>query len=192
MAVVAGDAVVHAKERVAGLLQVIELRVLPALGVVAVGALRAPLAAMHIIGRVAGHAFLGRILVAVAEMTGRARDLGVPVAQWESRLVVVVTDVPPGGLIVTGGAVAAELALVGLFLTVAGEAVAGGFAVGLTGDMTTCARHARVGAPERVVVVVGIALLKAQFLEVAPAPEVLGVAVAALGGVDARQAAVEA
>jgi hypothetical protein len=192
VAVIAGDAVVHAKKRVAGLLQVIELRVLPALGVVTVGALGAPLAPVHIIGLVAGDAFLGRILVAVAEMTGRAGNLGVPVMQRKGGLVVVVAHAPPGTLIVTGSAVAPELALVGLFLTVAAEAVARRLAVGLTGLVATRAGHNRVCTLERVVGVLVIELLAAEFDDVTVAPEVLGVAGAALGGLDGGQVAVEA
>src|SRR5207253_1901765 len=80
VAVVAGDAVVHPLERETGLLEVIELRGLPALGDVALGALGAALAVVHVVRLVAGDALLGRPLVAVAEVTGRARRLGVLVA----------------------------------------------------------------------------------------------------------------
>jgi hypothetical protein len=86
---------------------------------------------------------------------------------------VVITDGPPRGLVVTGGAVATEFAFVWLFLAVAAEAVARRFAVGLTGDVTTRARHARVGTLERVVGCVVIELLEAEFHDVAVAAEVL-------------------
>src|SRR6516162_5665398 len=95
VAVVARNVVVHAEERVAGLLQVVELRVLPALRVMTVAALGAAFAVVHIIRRVTGDTFLRGVLVAVAEMTSRAGDLGVPVAEREGGLVVVVTHAPP-------------------------------------------------------------------------------------------------
>jgi len=53
VAVVAGDAVVHTLEREAGLLLVIELRVLPALGDVAFSALDTTVAVVHVVRLVA-------------------------------------------------------------------------------------------------------------------------------------------
>src|SRR6516162_6642566 len=83
VAVVARNAVVHAEKRVAGLLQVVEFRVLPALRVVTVGALGAALAVVYVIRRVTGVALLRSVLVTVPEMTSRAGDLGMPVAERE-------------------------------------------------------------------------------------------------------------
>src|SRR6516162_751079 len=72
------------------------------------------------------------------------------------------------------------------------EAVARGFAVGLTRDMAARTRHADMRTLQRVVSMVVIELLAAELHDVGVAPEVLGVAGTTLGGVDTRQSAVEA
>src|SRR5947207_97781 len=191
VAVVAGDAVVHPLERETGLLEVIELRGLPALGDVALGALGAALAVVHVVRLVAGDALLGRVLVAVAEVTGRARRLGVLVAQRKGGLVVVVADVPPGALVVAGAAVAPQLALVRLLFSMTGDAFLLRVAKGLAGGVTALAHHVDVRAAQRIVGVLVIELLVAQLHDVGGAAEMLVVAGAALRDVDAGEAAVE-
>src|SRR5258708_38755094 len=104
MAVVAGNAIVHAFECVAGLLLVIELRGLPVLGDVALATPRAAIAMVHIVGLVTGDAVLGRALVAIAEVAGGAGHFRMPGAQREGRLVMGVTDLAPGaGALLRGG-----------------------------------------------------------------------------------------
>src|SRR5437588_393967 len=191
VAVVAGDPVVHPLEREAGLLEVIELRGLPALGDVALGALGAALAVVHVVRLVAGDALLGRVLVAVAEVTGRARRLGVLVAQRKGGLVVVVADVPPGALVVAGAAVAPQLPLVRLLFSMTGDAFLLRIAKELAGGVTALAHHIDVRAAQRIVGVLVIELLVAQLHDVGGAAEMLGVAGAALRDVDAGEAAVE-
>jgi hypothetical protein len=191
VAIVAGDAIVHPFEREAGLLEVVELRGLPALGDVALAALGAALAVVHVVRLVAGDALLGRILVAIAEVTGGARRLRVLVAQRKGRLVVVVADVAPGALVVTGAAVAPQLALVRLLFLMARVAILRRIAIALAGGVATLAHHIGVRAAQRIVGVLVIELLVTQLDDVGCAAEMLGVARAALRDVDAGEAAVE-
>src|SRR5262252_320150 len=170
----------------------VELRVLPASGVVAIGALGPTLAAMYIVRLMAGDAIFGRVLVAVAEMTGSAGDLGMPVVQWKGGLVVIVVHAAPGTLLVARRTIAPELAFVRLLLAVATQAVARRLAVGLTRLMATRARHDGVRALQRVVGAIVIELLAAEFDDVGVAPEMLRVAGAAFGGFDGGEVAMVA
>src|SRR5256885_16097157 len=96
------------------------LRVLPAGGDVALGALDSTVAVVHVVRLVARDAFLGRALVTVAKVTGRAGRLAVLVAQRKRGLVVIVAHVAPGAGVVTGAAVPPQFTFVGLLLAVAG------------------------------------------------------------------------
>jgi len=146
MAIRAVDACVDAQQGEAGLLRMIELRSLPARGRVAVGAFRAALAAMHVVGRMTGNALLRRALVAIAEMTGEARNLLVPVAQWERRLVVVEADVPPGCAVVAARTVASQLALVRFLSSMTRVAIGRRFAEALGFRVAAVARDSGVRA----------------------------------------------
>src|SRR5207249_1921433 len=110
VAVVAGDAVVHALERETGLLLVIELRVLPGAGDVALGALDTPVAVVHVVRLVARDAFFGRIFITVAEVTGRAGRLTVLVPQWKRGLIVIVACGAPRSRRDTSGSHAPDCA----------------------------------------------------------------------------------
>src|SRR5207302_5594448 len=166
VAVVAGDAVVHALERETGLLLVIELRVLPGAGDVTLGALDTPVAVVHVVRLVARDAFFGRIFITVAEVTGRAGRLTVLVPQWKRGLVVIVAYVAPGAGVVTGAAVTSQFALVGLLLAVAADALPGRFAVTLAGGVAALAHHVGVRAAQRIVGVLVIELLVTQLHDV--------------------------
>lgn len=72
-----------------GLPAVVELRRLPAGDCVAIGAVVAAAAVVHIVRRVARGAFLGRTTVVLAHVAGSARNLTMLVAQGEARLLVV-------------------------------------------------------------------------------------------------------
>src|SRR5205823_5803873 len=185
---VAGDLLVLPGEGPRGVARVVEARRLPFLAAVADAAV---LAEVHVVRLVAGDALLGRPLVAVAEVTGRAGRLGVLVAQRKGGLVVVVADVPPGALVVAGAAVASELPLVRLLFSMTGDAFLLRIAKGLAGCVTALAHHVEVRAAQRIVGVLVIELLVAQLHDVGGAAEMLGVAGAALRNVDAGEAAVE-
>src|SRR4029077_9545479 len=180
VAVVAGDAVMHALEREAGLLLVIELRVLPAGGDVALTALDPAVAVVHVVRLMARDALFGGVLVTVAEVTGRAGRLGVLVPQRKCGLVVIVAHVAPGAGVVTGSAVTPQFAFVGLLLAVAADALPGGVAVTLAGGVAALAHHAGVCAAQRIVGVLVIELLVTQLHDVCFATQMLGVAGAAL------------
>src|SRR2546429_403108 len=180
VAVVAGDAVVHALERETGLLLVIELRVLPGAGDVTLGALDTPVAVVHVVRLVARDAFFGRIFITVAEVTGRAGRLTVLVPQWKRGLVVIVAYVAPGAGVVTGAAVTPQFALVGLLLAVAADALPGRFAVTLAGGVAALAHHVGVRAAQRIVGVLVIELLVTQLHDVRLPTQMFGVAGAAL------------
>src|SRR3984893_7095990 len=180
VAVVAGDAVVYTLEREAGLLLVIELRILPALGDVAFSALDTTVAVVHVVRLVAGDALFGRVLVTVAEVTGRAGWLKVLVAQWKHGLVVIVFHVAPRAGVVAGAAVAAQFAFVGLLLAMAAEALLGGVAVVLAGGVAALAHHDGVRAAQRIVGVLVIELLVTQLHDVCLPTQMFGVTGATL------------
>ena len=119
VAILAVDASVHALEREARLLRVIELRRLPARGRVAVAALGPALAVVHVVRRVAGRALLRCALVAIAEVALHAGHFDVLVAQRIRGLVVIEVHVAPGRGVVAGRAVLPELAFMRLVLLVA-------------------------------------------------------------------------
>src|SRR6267143_600331 len=171
VAIGAGDVVVDALEREAGLLLVIELRVLPAAGAVAIGAFRTAIPAVHIVRLVTGHAFLRRVLVAIAEVAGDARHVDVLVAQREVSLVVIVADVPPLAGVMTGVALAAQLALVRLLFLMAGDAFLGRFAKALAHEVATLADDGRVSAAQGELSALVIELLTAQFHDIARAAQ---------------------
>src|SRR5947207_2426248 len=193
----------------------------PALRRVALIALLAEAAGVHIVRPMAAHA-LGRQLLRhhVRRVAGVAGDLlvlpgegprgvarvvearrlpflaavadaAVLVAQRKACLVVVVADVPPGALVVAGAAVAPQLALVRLLFSMTGDAFLLRIAKGLAGGVTALAHHVDVRAAQRIVGVLVIELLVAQLHDVGGAAEMLGVAGAALRDVDAGEAAVE-
>ena len=192
VAVVAGDAAVYPVQRKARFLLVIELLRLPRLGRMAFLALDAALAVVDVVGLVAGDAFLRCVLVAVAEVAGRARDLRVLVAQREGGLVVVVTHVPPGTVVVAGAAVLAEASLMRLVFPMAAEAVPRDIAVLLAGGVAAAAGDVDVRAVELIVGEVVLELLGDELDDVAGAAEMLGVAGGALRGGDSLHMAVVA
>ena len=146
MAIRTVDTCVDTQQGEAGLLRMIELRRLPARCRMAVGAFRAALAAMHVVGRMTGNALLRRALVAIAEMTGEARNLLVPVAQRERRLVVVEADVPPGCAVVAARTVASQLALVRFLSSMTRVAIGRRFAEALGFRVAAVARDSGVRA----------------------------------------------
>lgn len=182
MAVLAVDMRVCAFECETGFLPVVELGGFPAGGGVAVAALRTPLRSVHIVGRVAGHALPGCVLVSVAEMAADARYFSMFVAQRECRLFMVVRDVAPEGGLMARGAIAAQPALVRLLLLVTIEAFRGSFPVWLCGDVTTGAYDGLVCAGQRKFRALVIELIAAQLDDVARAAQVLRMAGAALRG----------
>ncbi len=144
MTICAVNACVDAQQGKAGLLRMIELRGLPARGRVAVGAFRAALASMHVVRRMTGNALLRRALVAIAEVTGEARDVLVLVAQRERSLVVIEADVPPGCAVVAARAVASESALVRFLPAMTGVAIGRRFAEALAFRMAAVAGNSGV------------------------------------------------
>jgi len=162
------------------LLRVIKLRRLPARRRMTVIALRAALAAMHVIRGMAGRALLWRALVTVFEVTGEARDVLVLVPQWERRLVVIEVDPPPGNTVVAAPAIVPELTRVRLLLAMARVAIGRRFAeafpfhvTAIAGYRDMCPLQGEVGA--RV-----IELVAAQLDDVGVATEMFGVARLAL------------
>ncbi len=133
-----------------------------------------------------------RALVAISEVASDAGNLGVLFAQRIRCLVVVKSHVPPRDHIVTRPAIVTQLAFVRLDLLVTRGAIARGFAEFLSGGMTAFARHACVRTLQRKIGRLVIELLAAQFHDIAVAPEVLGMACAALGGRNALYPAVHA
>ena len=191
MAARAVDARVHALQRKAGLLRMVELAALPAGSRVAIGAFRTALPAMHVIGCMAGNALLGRVLVAIPKVASHAGKPDVLVLQRECRLAVVECDVPPQGRVVARGAVAPQLPFMGLILLVAVDTAAGRVAIGFAGVMATAAFERRVRAPQRKLRPVVIELRRTELYDVTVASEMLGVAGSALCARNTGQLAVE-
>lgn len=192
MTVAAIDVGVHPFQGEAGLLLVIEFAGLPARGRMTLAAFRAALATMHIIGCVAGGTGLRRVLVVVAEMAAQAGYLDVFVVQRETRLVMVETDLLPARGVVTGGAIAPELAVVGIYLAVAVHARRRRLAVRLVRRVTSAASDRSVRALQRKLGCSVIELVAIEFDDVAIATEMLAVAGPALRARNSRQLAVKA
>src|ERR1700722_7869720 len=98
-AAVAGEAIdliVHAEQCVVRLLEMVELRRFPFLGHVALAAVIAARAAVLIVGLVAAHAGLGRLLVVPSDVARIAGHRQVRAGQLEVRLVMIELAAGPG------------------------------------------------------------------------------------------------
>src|SRR5579864_9012749 len=157
-----------------------------------IAALGAALAGVHVVRLVTGGAVPGRLLVAVAEVTGGAGELRVLFPEREGRLVVVVAQVAPGARVMTGAAVAPQPSLVRLLFLMAAEAVARRIAIGLAGRVAARAGEIGMGAAQPVVRQVVVELLRHELDDVAAATEMLAVAGVALRPGHAGQVPVEA
>jgi len=105
VAILTADVSMTAEEGETCLARVIELLRGPVRRRVAVAALGSLTATVHVVGHVATHALLGRALVVLAGMAGRARDGAMLVSERKVGLVVVETRLPPRLGAVTGHAV---------------------------------------------------------------------------------------
>lgn len=176
MTIRAVDACVDTQQGEAGLLRVIELRSLPARGRMTVGALRAALVAMHVVGRMTGNALLRRVLVSIAEVAGEARDVFVLVSQRECGLVVVEADASPSRAVVTACTVASKPALVRFLSAMTGVAIGWRVAEALAFRMTAVAANGGMRALQREVSATVIELLATELDDVSIPSEVFGVA----------------
>jgi hypothetical protein len=145
MALLAVDSRMLAFEGEAGLLLVIELGGLPARHGVARATLVSALAAVHVIGRVTGDAFLRCSFVSVPQVTGDAGDVAMLLLKGESSLRVIEAGVMPHSGVVACSAIRSQFPLMGVFLPVAVHASGRRLAVRAAGDMTARARQTGVG-----------------------------------------------
>lgn len=99
-------------------------------------------------------------------------------------LVVVECDVAPDSHLVTGGAVAAQPAVVRLDLAVTADALDRGLAEGRARRMTALTGRIEMRATQRVVGALVVELIAIELDDVSCAAEVLGMACAALGRLD--------
>lgn len=70
----------------------------------------------------AGYTLHRRILVTITRMAGNALRISVFVAESKAGLAVIKPGVQPGHAAMTGGAIRAQLPLMGFILLVAGHA----------------------------------------------------------------------
>ena len=165
----------------AGFLGVIELRRVPGALRVALPALDAAGGAVHVIGRVAADTLHRRVFPVIAGMAGRTGNLGVVALQGKAGLGVVVADLRPALRSVAGGAIGAELALMGINALVAVDAATRRLAEGLAGLVATGAGDLPMPAFQLEIGARVIKLLRHQVDDLAVTAQVLGVAGAALG-----------
>ena len=158
----AADPVVHAKELVAGLFQVIVFRRLPFLGDMAFGAVRAPRATMFIVCRVATIAALRSLRVATANVAGVAGQGGMRPGQLKVRGVVIKFPAAPRRRAVALPTGLRELALMHIVGLVASDAGAGRLAPRLVLRVACRAIECRVRAIERKI---GVLVRKCQTVE---------------------------
>ena len=191
VAVLTVDTSVHALEREARLLGVIELGGLPTGGGVTVAAAGTALTTMYVIRRMAGHTLLRGAFVSIAEVAAHAGDLCMLVLERKCRPVVVELYSPPDGVFVAGGAIAAEFALVRLVLLVTIDTTGGGFPICLAGLMTIAAVECRMCAVQWKLSALVVELVAAQLHDVTTATQMLRMTCTALGRSDTGQFAVE-
>ena len=163
---------VAAQQRKTGFLRVVEFLRLPARGRVAIGAFCPALAPMNIVGRMTGDTLLRSSFVPVAKVTTGAGDVGVFVQQRIVSFRVIKVDLTPARRAVTGGAVPAQLALVGLLLLMTIEAGSARLTIGLTGRMTVSTVERGMAAGQGKFGQLMIELRDAQFDDVACASQV--------------------
>lgn len=136
-----------AKQREFGLLRVIELCAFPGFNCVAILALGAKFAAMHILQGVAIVAGGGQAFVNFADMAGKAGCLGVATTQWEFGFFVIKDrNLFPAIDHMAGFAFFAQIAFMGLAVGVAGKACVRRFAEFFTHHMALFASNGFVAA----------------------------------------------
>ena len=191
MTILTVDARVNAFERESRFLGVVELGRLPSRGGVTFAAALATLALVDVVGRMAGDALAGRVLVAVAEMALHTRNFEVLFPQRECRFAVIELHASPRAGLVASRALFAELALVRLHLLMAGQAIRGSIAEELVRPMTAVTGQAAVCALKHKVGHRMVELLGDQFDDIRVAAQMLRVTGAALRRIDTGKPAVE-
>jgi len=147
---------------------------------------------MNVVQLMAARAVPGRALVALARVTERTGDLGVSALEGELGVGVIEARLAPALLAVTAGAVAAELAGVGVVGGVTPRAVRRRVAAVRARLVAALAGDALVGAAQRVVRRIVREGARVESDDVGVASLVLGVADAALRRTHRWRPAVEA
>src|SRR6266404_513450 len=184
------DAVVHAQQFVARLLEVVVLRRPPLLGNVAFFAVLAPRAPVLIVGGMAAIAGFRRLLVMPCDVTGVARHGLVSARQLEVRLVVIELSAGPARRAVAFAARLRELPVVHVVVFVAPDAGRGGLAPGLAFFVACLAGQRRMRLLESEVGEAMIELRAAELHDVGLAALMLGMASPALADTGVRHPAV--
>ena len=192
-AAVAGDAVdliVHAEQFEFRFLEMVELRRLPFLGHVALAAVIAARSTMFIVGLMAAHAGLGRLLVPPSDVACIAGHGHVRARQFEVRLVMIELAAGPAQGTVAFAARLRELFVVDVVFLVAADAGRGSFAPSLAFLVAAFAVERSMRSLEREVGEVMIELRAAELHDVGVAASVLRMAGAAFADAGVGHAAV--
>lgn len=104
-------------------LAVIEGGVLPTVGVMTSGTDRAELSVMSVVGGVTSHALSRCTFVLAVHMAGGTRHTAVRAGKREARAAVVEIHVLPGGRVMAGGTIRAELTVMLVIRRVTGKTV---------------------------------------------------------------------
>jgi hypothetical protein len=104
---------------------VIEVDIHPSAGIMAGGAVGSKLAAMRVLGGVAGVTILRRAFEYVIHVTGRTLHIHMPAGERKTGLIVIEAYILPGAGVMAGATVCAELSVVHILGGMARKAVCG-------------------------------------------------------------------
>ena len=183
---------VRANQREVGRAGMIEPGCFPPCLVVTAGAVGTPSPLMRVVGCMTGHAAGRCSVITVCGVTTRAGEAGVTAPEVVPGGMVIEAGVAPAPRFVALRAVGAEAPRVSIIVAVTGCALTRRLAIALAARVTTRARDTRMPAVEREIGRRVVERKRTQVHDVAVAPQVLGVAGAALDPFHVRNAAVPA
>jgi hypothetical protein len=178
-------------QREARLRFVVEDRTRPTLWRVAARTITAEMAAVYIVGGVAGAAIGRRVLVAITRVTKPTIDANVRSLECEPGRRVLELGLPPAALEMASRTVIAQATAMRVVFPVTVGALLGRLAIRLLGDVTGRARHLAVPAPKFEVGKAVLEGLSVETEDVGITSLVLAVAVAAERPLHARIAPVQ-
>lgn len=145
----AGQGGMRASERKLRLAPVVEMHGLPAVGAVALPAIRAEAPHVNVVDTVTTVAVRRGALVAAIRVTQSTRDVAVLSLEGKAAAIVVEANLAPGRLPVTAPAVFSESSRVRVVVPVAGDAGPRGLPKLRTRSVAALAGNAHMGAVQR-------------------------------------------